>query len=139
MEPIWSLLKSQLNTLEWNPTLRGNLKSAITRRQWPQVRVKAAGWAAHDRCIACLQAAVELDETGGQREARQELLSKEGRNTRLRVVAPQELIDRTPVGTVHHRLWKCDLFKLERIKHAEPSDIARTRDGFGVGLASWER
>ena len=55
MQPLWILLRSRQNDTEWNPRLRGYLKSVVTNRQWPQVRLKAAGKATHDRCIFCLQ------------------------------------------------------------------------------------
>ena len=43
MEPITKLLRSKENNEEWNPALRGSLKSAIAGRQYPQARVFAAG------------------------------------------------------------------------------------------------
>ena len=42
MQPIWSLLKSKRDDLEWNPTLRGGLSSTLAGRQFPQVRCFAA-------------------------------------------------------------------------------------------------
>ena len=45
MEPIIKLLKSKDNNEEWNPALRGSLRSAIAGRQYPQARVYTAGWA----------------------------------------------------------------------------------------------
>ena len=41
MEPIWQLLNSRQNDDEWNPMLRGSLRSALANRQYPQSRVKA--------------------------------------------------------------------------------------------------
>ena len=55
MEPITKLLKSQANNEDWNPALRGSLRSAIACRQHPQSRVFAAGWADHSKCLFCLQ------------------------------------------------------------------------------------
>ena len=43
MEPITKLLKSRANSEDWNPALRGALRSAIAGRQYPQARVFAAG------------------------------------------------------------------------------------------------
>ena len=34
LDPIWTLLNSKKNTAEWNPKLRGGLKSAISGRQY---------------------------------------------------------------------------------------------------------
>ena len=51
MAPIWQLLRSKQNDEEWNATLRGGLRSVLANRQYPQVRVMAAGWAVHDRCV----------------------------------------------------------------------------------------
>ena len=39
MEPITKLLKSRTNNEDWNPALRGSLRSAIAGRQYPQSRV----------------------------------------------------------------------------------------------------
>ena len=44
MEPIAKLLKSIANSEDWNPALRGSLRSAIVGRQYPQARVHVAGW-----------------------------------------------------------------------------------------------
>ena len=52
-EAIWSLLKSVQDDDEWNPLLRGSMRSVVANRQYPQVRVKAAGWDTHDRCLLC--------------------------------------------------------------------------------------
>ena len=54
MEPITKLLKSKANNEEWNPALRGSLRSAIAGRQYPQARIYAAGWADHSKCLFCL-------------------------------------------------------------------------------------
>ena len=59
MEPIWKLLRSRQNDEEWNPLLRGSLRSALANRQYPQCRVKAAGWSSHDKCLFCLNSAIE--------------------------------------------------------------------------------
>ena len=66
MEPIHSLLKSRRNDTEWNPVLRGCLRSVLAKRQYPQVRVKAAGWADHDRCLFCLHDIVKAEATAEQ-------------------------------------------------------------------------
>ena len=59
MDPIWGLLRSKQNDAQWNPRLRGYLKSVICNRQWTQVRLKAAGLASHDKCTLCLQKKIE--------------------------------------------------------------------------------
>lgn len=59
MEPIWQLLNSRQNDDEWNPMLRGSFRSALANRQYPQCRVKAAGWSMHDRCFFCLNSLIE--------------------------------------------------------------------------------
>ena len=51
MEPIYSLLNPPQNTEDWNSLLRGSPRSAVTNRQYPQVRAKAAGWSHHDHCL----------------------------------------------------------------------------------------
>ena len=51
---IWNLLKSRQHDEEWNPACSGGRRSAFAHRQYPQVRVFAAGWSDHDRCLCCL-------------------------------------------------------------------------------------
>ena len=51
MEPITKLLKSKANNQDWNPALRGALRSAIAGRQHTQARVFAAEWAEHNKCL----------------------------------------------------------------------------------------
>ena len=74
MQPIWTLLKSRREDMEWNASLRSGLASLLAGRQFPQTRCFAAGWVTHNKCTACLQAIVEKAETGGQRQARIEML-----------------------------------------------------------------
>ena len=62
MQPIWSLMQSTREDLEWNSTLRGGLGSALAGRQFPQTRCFAAGWTTHNKCTACLQTIVEEQE-----------------------------------------------------------------------------
>ena len=61
MEPVYGLLKSNRNDAGWNPVLRGCLRSVVAGRQYPQVRVKAAGWAKHDKCLFCLHDIVKSE------------------------------------------------------------------------------
>ena len=60
MEPITKLLKSKANSEDWNPALRGSLRSAIAGRQYPQARVFAAGWATQSKCLFCLDKLASL-------------------------------------------------------------------------------
>ena len=65
IEPIWKLLSSKQQDPEWNSALRGSLRSALVGRQWSQQRCHAAGFAAHNRCLLCLNGAVESATIGG--------------------------------------------------------------------------
>ena len=67
MEPITKLLKSKANDEEWNPALRGSLRSAIAGRQYPQARVFAAGWAEHNKCLFCLHNVTGASATAARR------------------------------------------------------------------------
>ena len=60
MQPIWSLLTSRQNNDEWNPNLRGYLKSCQAGRQWPQARLKAANLSSHSACALCLHDKIEM-------------------------------------------------------------------------------
>ena len=71
MEPIWKLLMSNRNDKDWNPSLRGALRSIIANRQWPQSRVHASGWSKHDKCNVCLNdvivsVSVRMNEMNGR-------------------------------------------------------------------------
>ena len=61
MAPVWNVLGSKKNDEEWNPACRGGLRSALSGRQYPQVRVFAAGWSERNRCILCLHDIVQAD------------------------------------------------------------------------------
>ena len=63
------------------------LSSTLAGRQWAQVRVVAAGWASHNKCLACLQSIVEKEEMGWQRRSRIEVLEVEGKESKRMVVA----------------------------------------------------
>lgn len=58
---VWKLLKPKQNDEESNPACRGGLRSALSGRQYLQVRVYAAGWPEHNRCILCLHDIVQAD------------------------------------------------------------------------------
>ena len=139
MQPIWSLLNSKKENLEWNSTLRGGLGSVLAGRQFPQTRCFAAGWTTHNKCTACLQTIVEEEEADWQRQARVELLEKEGKAAKFTVTATQRQVDKAPVGNLHHRNWTCKRLEVDRKKFASSRDRSRTKQGWGSGLASWER
>ena len=139
MQPIWSLLNSRKDDLEWNSTLRSGLGSVLAGRQFPQSRCFAAGWTSHNKCIACLQTIVEEEETDWQRQSRIEILEQEGKEAKLTVTATQRQIEKAPVGNLHHRAWMCKHLEPDRKKYASYRDRSRTSLGWGSGLASWER
>ena len=63
----------------------------------------AAGWATHNRCLACLQHIVEAEETVTEKVARierQELSKKTGI---FKAHATGEQIAKAPVGKLFHR------------------------------------
>ena len=139
MEPIWSLLKSKRNDSDWNSKLRGGLKSTASGRQWTQTRVKAAGWAEHNKCTACLQTIVESEETGWQRTARIEQLAERGKKTRPIVIATSEQIEKAPIGNLFHGNWKCSHLEPSRVKFASTDDRTRIENGWGTGSVADER
>ena len=61
MEPIWKLLQAKARSEDWTGQHQGSLRSAIAGRQFPQARMKAVGWAEHDRCLVCLNGIVEKE------------------------------------------------------------------------------
>ena len=79
MEPVWQLLRSKQNDDQRNPLLRGCLRSALANRQYPQCRVRAAGWSLHDRCLFCLNAAIEGALSCCEREERRRKIEEEGK------------------------------------------------------------
>ena len=60
MQPIWSLLQSRQNDAEWDPNLRGYLKSCMAGRQWPQTRLKAENLSTLSACAFCLHDKIEM-------------------------------------------------------------------------------
>ena len=52
--PIARLLDPQVRTRGWTAELRGALRSAVTGRQWPQVRKHMAGMADDAQCRLCM-------------------------------------------------------------------------------------
>ena len=111
MEPITKLLKSKANNGEWNPALRGSLRSAIAGRQYPQARVFAAGWAAHSKRLFVCTNWQNLDRTlrvgrGSMDENRQQEATRQDK-VRHKVEATAEQVAQAPVGSLGHRIWKC--------------------------------
>ena len=139
MDPIWTLLNSKKNTTEWNRKLRGGLKSVVVGKQYTQTRVMAAGWAKHNRCLACLQSIVEGEEASWQRAARIELLEADKEPGAVKVVASQEQINKAPVGNPFHRTWKCPQLEPSRLVHASLDDRNKTKNGWGSGSIAFER
>ena len=132
MEPITKLLKSTENTETWNPALRGSLKSAIAGRQYPQSRVYAAGWAAHNKCIFCLHHLVGLGASTTRRtRIRGKTKPDEHKKldkTRYKVEATDEQIKEAPIGNLGHRIWRCTAEHMTRLRErwAPPSDRITT-------------
>ena len=64
MEPIWKLLKQPKKgkQAKLSPQEQGCLKSVAAGRQYTQSRVRACGWAEHDKCLVCLLKIVEADK-----------------------------------------------------------------------------
>ena len=79
MEPIWQLLRSKQNDSEWNPMLRGSLRSALANRQYAQCRVMAAGWSLHDMCLFCLNSIIDRALGSEAREKRRKMIEEEGK------------------------------------------------------------
>ena len=118
MEPITKLLKSKANNEEWNPALRGSLRSAIAGRQYPQARVYAAGWSDHSKCLFCLQRLAGAGTATARRlrisgKTKQEEVARRSK-VGHKVVATVEQIAQAPVGNLMHRLWKCPFVWDER-------------------------
>ena len=154
MEPITKLLKSKENSVNWNPALRGSLRSAIAGRQYPQARVFAAGWATHSKCLFCLHKLAKLGAKTERRaapprglaaaaaaaarpkatatagvtaaaDARKAHTAKQDK-ARYKVEASAEQIAEAPVGSLGHRIWKCLAGGMAELrdKWAAPEDLA---------------
>jgi len=143
MEPITKLLKSRATSEDWNPALRGALRSAIAGRQYPQARVFAAGWSVHNKCLFCLHqlatagsSSIRRTRVHGKSKPHVvisddvpvpgETPSRRQDRARHKVEATAEQVAAAPVGTLGHRIWRCQsewMTKL-RSKWASPDDIA---------------
>lgn len=152
MQPIWKLLTSRQNDEQWNPRLRGYLRSVISDRQWAQVQLKAAGFAEHDRCIFCLQARIEqvrrpkLDGNSCydwfddlvQTASEQHHLTKSARMHALHAAAEKmvttsqpELSVGVPVGTLMHRSLVCPALQQSRQQHISVPPSCKRLQGTG--------
>ena len=133
MEPLWQLINSKVNNEQWNPDLRGCLKSAFAGRQYPQTRVMAAGWADHNKCITCLSAIVDAEDlnTSGEERAK--------RTMRVPVVASPQQVSKAPIGNLNHRIWSGACLDADRCTHAPVADVAIARKHDIVGNPAWER
>ena len=129
MEPIWKLLRSRQNDDEWNPVLRGSLRSALANRQYPQCRVKAAGWSMHDKCLCCLNSNIEDSLSCGAMRDRCKEIAKEGKakssRRDLAGEATGEILAATPKGTLGHRIYECPRLSGSRDKHADKDVVSR--------------
>ena len=139
MQPIWSLLTSRQNDDEWNPNLRGYLKSSQAGRQWPQARLKTANLSSHSACAFCLHDKIEMiriSAAAGKeghnlfvdlaKQAKEEVEALQGisqrRETQLISRAEASMIEDpqpqmlvwVPAGNLMHRNWKCQ--RLEAFK-----------------------
>ena len=146
-EPIWQLLrakKSKKSDDNWGTAEKGALRSVTTNRQYTQVRCKAAGWADHGKCIACVhRIAGELgcqcqlqrtDDDGCMMK-----VAKVDTPAAVSEAATNEVLALAPDGTLFHRSWICKSLDEHRQKEAPPEDIARTKSGWGSGDPAWER
>jgi hypothetical protein len=169
MEPITKLLKSKENSVNWNPALRGSLRSAIAGRQYPQARVFAAGWATHSKCLFCLHTLARLGAKTERRaapprglaaaaaaaarpkatatagvtaaaDARKAHTAKQDK-ARYKVEASAEQIAEAPVGSLGHRIWKCLAGGMAELrdKWAAPEDLATSSQCNIAGHPAWER
>ena len=129
MEPIWKLLRSRQNDDEWNPVLRGSLRSALANRQYPQCRVKAAGWSVHDKCLFCLNSNIEDSLSCGAMRDRCKEIAKEGKakssRRDLAGEATGEILAATPKGTLGHRIYECPRLSGSRDKYADNDVVSR--------------
>ena len=147
MAPVRKLLKSRQNDEEWNPACRGALRSALAGRQYPQVRVFAAGWSEHNRCVLCLHDIVQADLPRGlsgggcSDELVRAWCSHEAEAGKKTVVATADQISRAPIGSSNHRIWKCQAgpIKEARAKWSRAKDRNIEASCNTAGHPSWER
>ena len=145
MEPINKLLKSRANNEDWNPALRGSLRSAVAGRQYPQARVFAAGWAEHNKCLFCLH---QLAGAGAATVRRTRIHGKTSqeevttrRKIRHNVETTVEQIAHAPVGNLVHRIWKCPSEWMSKLRSrwAQSGSVATSQQCSVEGHPAWER
>lgn len=160
MQPIWGLLGSKRNDDQWNSRHRAYLQSVIANRQWPQVRLKAAGLALHDRCMLCLQGSIEAvralkaarphDHEWFVDEAKAEQLKEhptEAARKRAVDKAATEmlhnphpkLVEMTPVGSLMHRAWACPSHDELRNKCTTEEERRQAKSGCCEAHPAWTR
>lgn len=144
MEPLWKLLRPKANDKEWNPALRGSLRSAMAGRQYPPPRAMAAGWADHNKCLFCLHDIVSKSAQP-MRRTRTRITGKTNPikvgKARRKVKASAEQIARAPVGNLGHIIWNCQAQWMSglRDKWADSKDTAVVNGCCVDGHPSWER
>ena len=127
------LLKSKRNVSEWNPKMRGALRSAFSGRQWTQSRLHKAGLADHNKCMLCLGNAMVRDAPNLTR-------------AQVSKTNPTEAqVSGAPVGNLPHRNWCCKTSHPARIKWASPKMTQDALNGTGhcdpifeKGLLTWD-
>jgi hypothetical protein len=156
MDPLWKLLRSNERSEDWNPSLRGALRSAIAGRQWPQARCFRAGFAVHPKCLFCVYGACtdSSSATMAVRAARPASRSGTWPSSPLNALAndvpavsaalpppTQQQLDQAPVGTCNHRVWHCPRLAVQRRRHAPEAmltgSVNVSQDN--VGTAAFER
>ena len=107
-EPVSKVLNARKlkgHSVETTRNIQSGLRSAITSRQWPQLRCHQAGYTPHNRCWLC--AADFFKKLDGNERCTDERLlgwleSTEPGNCEI------------PVGSLEHRVWHCPFFAKER-------------------------
>ena len=117
--PVMALLRPKSESPEWTSDLRGALRSAVLGRQWPQSRCFAAGYADHNRCCLCVEAALAHHGVSCIDEL------------------PHEVIDGLPIGNLVHRVWSCPAHREARSQYA-PDDV-RFRQPSSGNTAAYTR
>ena len=95
MRPIFRLLDSRFRHDQWGPQERAGLRSLVAGRQWPQIRLAAAGYTDSHACYFCQQDAEGVEGVEG--------------------VHP---------GTLAHRHWECPTIK-EALAQVMPQDLVK--------------
>ena len=109
-------------------TSKGALKSAVAGRQYTQSRCHTAGFAKHDKCLVCvynlvMQEMLAKDRRGTVMETR---LPKAMRDEMMAIAtdAPDSILQRCPLGNLHHRAWVCRHSNAQRGKGVSDHIVA---------------